>query len=401
MILENSPFSIDEKSTDGQDHICIPESYNPITPNFCRHCGIFLSRSLLNGDSNARVCRLEVYSSVFYYANTFQVLQNMYAKQAPNRVYVDNFRHGETRKEMIQIADRLATKLEFSASTLSMAVTFIDSILSNCEAEPRREALLACLALVFAAKIEEKDKKIPSNQNLYYYLSEVYSMPEIEALEMSLFSAFGYNLCVKTSLDFATFFISRGVVNLGEFERTKLLGQTLDLSELESYCNEFLLTMRHLYEMNRFLPAVQAALGISCARNVCGLNPWSDQLEEMTGFAWANLRPIFDFFVDQLRQTLSQTLLLLRMERIGTGRNGEVEVLREVSGLKATKNTSKTRTNAIDKNRVLADRVKIQEDKENLENVNTGNDHQVNGVESEQRRRPVTNRRELSDRKSK
>lgn len=396
MIMENSPASNHRNTLNTQDHVCDPECYDSERPNFCRHCGVFLSRSLLKGDPDARVCRSELYSSVFYFANTFQVLQNMYAKQAPNRVYVENFKHGQTRKKMIQAAFELATKLSFSALTVSMAITFIDSILSHCETEPKQEDLFGCLALILAAKIEENEKMVPKFQNICEYLGEGCSKELLYNLEMTLFSAFGFNLCVKTSLDFATFFMSRGVVNVGEVGRSKLMGNLLNISELERYCDEFLLTMRHLYEMNRFLPVVQASLGICCARNACGLSPWSDHLEEMTGFAWVNLRPIFDFFVDQLQQNLSQSLLLLKMDRIGAGRNGEIEVLREVAGLRATKNGSKSRTSPMDKNKTSTDRQFLQEEKENLQN---GQEPQVVRIETEQRRRTITRKRELSDRK--
>lgn len=396
MIMENSPASNYEDTLNSQGHVCDPECYDSERPNFCRHCGIFLSRSLLKGDLDARVCRSELYSSVFYFANTFQVLQNMYAKQAPNRVYVENFKHGQTRKKMIQGAFELAEKLNFSPSTVSIAITFIDSILSHCETEPKQENLFGCLALILAAKIDENEKRIPKFKYVCHYLGEWCTEELLYNLEMTLFSAFGYNLSVKTSLDFATFFMSRGVVNVGEMGRAKLMGNLLSISELEGHCNDFLLTMRHLYEMNRFLPVVQASLGICCARNACGLSPWSDHLEEMTGFAWANLRPIFDFFVDQLHQSLSQLLPLLKMERIGTGRNGEIETLREVAGLRATKNGSKSRTNAIDKNKTSTDRQFSQEEKENLQN---GQEPQIVRAETEQRRRTITRKRELSDRK--
>jgi hypothetical protein len=295
----------------------------------------------------------------------------MYSRQNANRVWAEDFRQEDVRRSMLATAVHLCRELSFSEATLSAAVVYIDAILSNCEVDDRREGLMACLAVVFAGKLIESDQKIPSNQRLKSYFGHTYTLSEIEAIEASIFAAFGFNMVVKTTHDFAYFFLSKGVVAVGEVLATRVLGQIAGLDLLEKHVGEFVSALRELYHMNRFLPAVQAALAVGCARNASGFAPWSDGLEEMTGFAWADLRIVFDFLLDQLRLALSPVLLLLKVEKIGPLRNGHLDTALTTKTTRVIPRTPNPKMSGVDKSRTVRTPARLTENKENEDNLLT------------------------------
>ena len=202
--------------------------------------------------------------------------------QMNNRFCNENALNLKDRQTAIQLMQAFTADFGFCLKTFSLALACFDVILAKFEMEESQIKLVVCVTLFLAAKMEEKEGKLPSIKKCVFLLGQFFNEKEFYDCEKFVFESLGLNLNIKTPFNFLCFFANDGILCEKE-----CLGKTeVEKRELSNGLGIILIQLHELtsykYDFYRFTSIAVAATIISLARVLLGFPKWNQNLEKMT-----------------------------------------------------------------------------------------------------------------------
>lgn len=289
-------------------HVCLSILPAVTLLHFCQECGAHLKRPSFpakpeaGGEELDRRPTNDTAQAVFVGAlrspalsgrdflgaHAPQALAQMIKRQSKNRYFNTAPHHLPFRAKVLAWMESLVCKFGYQQSTLHLAVGYFDAVLSLYTVTTAQLKLISYICLFLAAKMEEKDEKIPLVEEAFKLFDKEFSAAEILNCEKLVFKILDYQLNLKTPYAFCTFFLSRGA--LFEDELPSLTTQ----EERRAFVARFEALVLSLatcalrdYSFYQFTSIAVAVACVALARKAMGLAaPWSRELEELTLLNW-------------------------------------------------------------------------------------------------------------------
>lgn len=227
--------------------------------------------------------------------NSDFAFQQLLQKQTKNRYFNPQAHHIGYRAKVISWMANLVRKFAYSDSTFHFAVGYFDAVLSLYTVTLKQVKLISYICLYIAAKMEERDGKVPSIEEAFKLFDNEFSSAEIINCEKLVFKILDYQLNIKTPYAFATFFLSRGVLLPSELPAGLHAEARTDfLDKLERLINDLVCQSVNNYAFYRYSSVAIAASAVALARRMMGLScAWSDTLENLTMLNWQSINECF------------------------------------------------------------------------------------------------------------
>lgn len=288
-------------------HRCETLNRSDESSHFCQNCGAFLPKDSLMFDERGigtLLCSKElegekVVRSRNYVmrdthgANSANVLSQMIKKQSKNRYYNTHPHHLLYRRKVFDWMESLVAKFGYQQSTLHLAVGYFDAVLSLFTVTTAQIKLIAYICLFIAAKMEEKDEKIPLIEEAFKLFDKEFTSFEILNCEKLVFKILDYQLNTKTPYSFAVFFLSKGVLQVNEIPSAyaHLEARETFAKKLEDLVVALVSRSLRDYNFYQFTSIAVAAAAIALARKIMKIpNDWSKGLEELTLLSWVAIK---------------------------------------------------------------------------------------------------------------
>lgn len=183
----------------------------------------------------------------------------------------------------------LCEKLSFSRKTLHCSISYMDSIFLLCQIREEEQKLVCFVCLQLAAKIEEKNYKVPYTEVILDYFGNYFSREQFENCEINVFRVLNYNLSFKTPLHHLQILLEQRVVSEDELEglsaqqRSSVLQLSADMTLL---LIDLSLSIYPLYE---FTSLAVASSVVAVFRSLIGLESWPSRMAANTGITLMEL----------------------------------------------------------------------------------------------------------------
>ncbi len=93
---------------------------------------------------------------------------------------------------------QVGERLSISSLAVHLAVRILDLFMDAHEVEPPRLYLVCLCCLLLAAKVEEKDSRVPRTPLLNSFAENRYPLSQFSVVEAMIMSYFGWNLAIPT-----------------------------------------------------------------------------------------------------------------------------------------------------------------------------------------------------------
>lgn len=226
-------------------------------------------------------------------------LDEMLKKQTKNRYFNPQPHHVSYRVKVVGWMRNLVVKFGYSQSTFHFAVGYFDAVLSLYTVTVKQIKLISYICLYLAAKMEEKDCKVPSIHDAFKLFDNEFSSTEITNCEKLVFKILDYQLNIKTPFAFAVFFLARGVLLPSEVPPcVRHADQEINFAaNLENRVQEYLGRALQNYDFYRFSSIAVAGAAIAFARKSMSVaNVWSDHLQNVTLLNWSAIKECYTLF---------------------------------------------------------------------------------------------------------
>lgn len=265
-------------------HKCTMVSNPSTSCQFCRICGVYMSKS----SPKATFYRPAAYEMVDpLRLDNNSILAEMIKRQALNRYYNAQANHLGFRCELVGFVEEVAAKLEYKEATFYLAVAILDALLSLYSVDRAQIKLVGFMALNLAAKIHETSVKIPELCAVVKLFENQFDVDEIANCENMLAQVLGYNLNIKTPHSFVEYFLSKGVVSDMDFAGLSVAQIRTKAAQLEKLVAFFLQTSASFYEFYKFTAIAVSTAVLACARKLMGLEAvWTHDLENLSQVSW-------------------------------------------------------------------------------------------------------------------
>lgn len=262
---------------------------------FCGVCGIFTTPSAVG----LRPTHLPFKDPTTH--SCLILFGNMKSKQHKNRLYNQKAFHLSFRSNVVEWLAGLKEKLGFTTATLHLSVAITDFVFAQFAVEGKQIKALAFMSLYIAAKLEEKDEKLPTLDSVVNLFRGEFNRNELAVCETTLFKITGYQLNLQTPYRFVEFLIFRGVVFDSDVTKE---GDVKGLVEGMDFFLKALLEISLMsYDLNRFSSLLVACSIIALARKRLGLLIlWPSPLEKLTGLEFKAFEEIL-FFLENFAKT--------------------------------------------------------------------------------------------------
>jgi len=161
----------------------------------------------------------------------------------------------------------VAEEYKLQAETLYLAVSYIDRFLSYMSVQRAKLQLVGAACMFIASKYEEIYP--PDVGEFVYITDDTYTKKQVLRMEHLVLKVLGFDLSVPTTYLFVNKFC----------QMFRLEEQTLHLS---MYLNELSLLDGETFM--RYTPSVLAASSVALACHTLGLEAWSDEMAEISGY---------------------------------------------------------------------------------------------------------------------
>lgn len=270
-----------------QRHKCIATNATTTRCDFCRICGVYMSKS---------TPKATYYRSAKYnIADPFRldgnmILSELIKKQSQNRYFNTQAHHLSYRSELIGFVEEISLKLEYNETTFQLAIGMLDALLSLYAIDKKQIKMVCFTALNLAAKMEENNSKIPELTAIAQLFENQFDIEELANCEVLLAKVLGYNLNIKTPYIFVNHFLSKGVVSDSDIERLSLKQTEEKIIEFEKLVSLFLQISNTHYEFYKFTSIAVATSIIACARRLSGFGlSWTPELENLTHVTYSSI----------------------------------------------------------------------------------------------------------------
>jgi len=265
-------------------HKCRTRVQKSLITQYCSYCGIAISSN--PAISYLRPSSFDIVNS--YIGEQNLIIDNMLKKQNIHLYYSEDASHIPFRHGLVDWLEKTTRKLNLNVSTTHLSVAIIDIVLS-CYAVPiEKMETMVFTALNLAAKLNDRDNRLPLLKDVSYYFQKQISISELQNCEKVVFEILGYNSNIQTPFSFACQFISCGVVNNLDIKNKS---STYMLSEFERLLSLFASASLKNYELCRFEASVVGASMIAAVRKELGFkNIWTEHLERLTKTTYNQLK---------------------------------------------------------------------------------------------------------------
>ena len=224
-------------------------------------------------------------------------------KQTKNRFFNPQAHHVAYRTKVISWMANLVKKFEYNESTFHFAVGYFDAVLSLYTVTLKQIKLISYICLYIAAKMEERDGKIPSIDEAFKLFDNEFSSNEIINCEKLVFKILDYQLNIKTPYTFTTFFLSKGILLQSELPLVMQSGEQQQFVEkMETLINELICKSLNNYAFYRYSSIAIAASAVALARQQMGIScVWSEGLQNLTMLSWESINECFALLESESR----------------------------------------------------------------------------------------------------
>jgi hypothetical protein len=194
------------------------------------------------------------------------------------------------RKILIDWMDRICTRMQFSGTTLSLAVMLLDTISSSVDEMTLNTPRLSLSCLTLASKLREPQNAFLKAESIFDFFGCSISMEDIYKSERFAFAQLQFNLNKTTTAEYLCRFFSHGFVTSGELRQLdkgsdpdQLVAQ-LELMGLDISYQILASTATNSFSCDQVAAAILCFL-----RGQVGLQSWPKSLKRSTGFRQSDL----------------------------------------------------------------------------------------------------------------
>jgi len=274
-------------------HTCSTEQVQPHTCqahkdpldrfDFCQECHVLMSRTTLT-NSHTIFYRSPQYAHPdIFNTNPNHTFELLIQKQSLNRSFNINRPNPHWRPALIHWIHKTCNCLDFAKDTFHLSVSIFDAIFSSQKIHPEQLKFMAFIAVYLAAKFLEKYEKIPSLEFIISQFNQEFTPEQFTDFETKMLALLGWNLNLKTPLNFLTFFFGKGVISSADFPLHTPPEQILTtLDAIQTKCVQLVEASFTNYSFNIYSAITVATSAIAVARKLCDLRPWSSDLVALT-----------------------------------------------------------------------------------------------------------------------
>lgn len=271
-------------------HICNYPPNPSKSQNFCRNCGLLLSKT----QKYFRSSRQSQKNLLPGNQTTAHLLKN----QNKNRYYNISPPHKSYRKTLINWIKNLLRMLKYSQSTYHLSIAILDSVFSMCVVKEEEIKLVGFICLFMAGKMNEKEDKIPSIEEVVGHFKNEFCRKQFWNCENTIFELLKFNLNIKTPFVFLSYFLYRGILNCEDvfyYDTNEELVEEI-LVFFEDLSLKILDFSLDLYDFYQFISVAVASACIACARKIFGCKVvWTKELFELTSLSWNSIEDCSNF----------------------------------------------------------------------------------------------------------
>jgi len=177
----------------------------------------------------------------------------------------------------------------FHTLTIHISVALVDRLLCLVEIPPHRLQLVACGAILIAAKLEEDSKRVPSAAQLNYCSDDSFTPDLILKTERWILNQLHWDLSTITPLHFLGIY-SEYLLSSHEMDQEIKIQAIPD--KLVKYCHFFVSLILQEAEFSSFLPSILACASVALSRKILKISPiWSENLSYHTHYQYEEILP--------------------------------------------------------------------------------------------------------------
>jgi len=230
------------------------------------------------------------------------------AKEKRQHVYCANPRHYSERRIIVDWMCEFGEAYKLSETTLHLAIKYADLVLGHSTDEhgnPINTAYpqdqlqgIVTACILVATKFEELEALAPSVKNLRRSSGSVLSCKDIVDSERFVLRKLDWQLSRVLAVNYLSYYRELGVV----FESDIVNGNqpTPRIVRFTGrYLTFFSEILLQVYEVNAFIPSIQAAAIVACARRAVKTDPiWNQRLTDITGYTERDIYPCYKLLFD-------------------------------------------------------------------------------------------------------
>jgi len=197
------------------------------------------------------------------------------------------------RGHLVEWILRVHTRLGMSKGSLFLSVRLLDLFMDGHDIQDPQLYLVCLGSLLLAAKLEEKDGKIPRCSQLNVFVKNFFPLSDFYNLEFVMLTYFQWNIVLPTAHAFCDLLLPNIVHDSDLHNGGPLLCRDSALEYFKVYLDHFLMRSLHEPTFIDCLPSIIASAVIFASRVSFGLTPrWPARLETLTGHPHSSLETI-------------------------------------------------------------------------------------------------------------
>ena len=178
-------------------------------------------------------------------------------------------------------------KIGSSYGILHLSVTLMDYFMDNHDIPEPQLHLVALTCFLLAAKFDEIENRIPTIEQLNFFVHNSFERSEFHAMELLLLDHFSWNVDLPTAASFVDMFLVHSVLDDDSHSGRPLNNCTKARVYVKKYVHYFLEISLQDHKFLSFKPSVVTAAAVAAARSCLHLTPtWKPALVEITGYEY-------------------------------------------------------------------------------------------------------------------
>jgi hypothetical protein len=236
-------------------------------------------------DKQLGVCTLDVH-------NVMRERENIHRTYAPKDKWL------KYRRVLVDWICDTGDMFGLHSSTMHVAISYLDRFLHKVVVARNELQLVAIACILIAAKFEEIEEVVPTLSDMNRHAQWTFSADAIQLMEFEVLKHLNWCLGTFTSLHFASYYMSKGVLFEEDTMHGCPLGKKVLGKKVPHYMKRYMCFFCDLclqdYVFQRFAPSMMAAAIVMASRKALGIQPlWRDELSTNTQYIRNAINPCF------------------------------------------------------------------------------------------------------------
>jgi len=223
------------------------------------------------------------------------IFNHMIEDQNKNRTFNDKAEYLKFRRLLVDwMAEVSHKKFRLQPHTTHVAVMYLDRILQSSIVERDRLQLVSMVAILIAAKFEERELDVPPIVEIVQELGNQFSAKHVCEMEILVLNRLKWDLSEYTALHFLAHFFHNGVLYEDDMihqTQTSAVSLKKITRYLQRYAEFFAEMTLQEYGFQKYSSSIVAASIVVASRKAINIMPyWRPEMEPLLRCKWDDIR---------------------------------------------------------------------------------------------------------------